>query len=124
MAYYFDGCGYNGGFVVCHVCVASAWWYWPWGFDVSMLEELIRYIMDLETKDFNEKFGKLQSDFENDMDVIENDTLKKVQDHGRCKNYRDLMYYVSDGQKELEKRQMEHFEDVKKFLIKWNQQKQ
>lgn len=88
-----------------------------------LVNTLLDYIKKLEDKDFNEKIEILEKEFENDIKEYEDSAFKDAQNSLKCKNYHDLVSYVSLTEKKKENRDKEFVDVLEMFLIKWEQQK-
>jgi len=89
----------------------------------EMSEEALETIKQLESKEFNEKIKELETDLDNDVKRLQDNCFKHVKMGDGVKNFEDLINTISHCENDVNKRLNEFRKDVKRFLIKWNQQK-
>jgi len=91
--------------------------------NMEMVEISFENIKQLEDKEFNEKIKILEDEYEHDVENIEDDCFKQIKDNGRVKNYDEMMKTLDVCENNVKERYMQYFNDIKRFLIKWNKRK-
>lgn len=90
----------------------------------EMAEEAFDSIKQLESVEFNEKFKVLEDEYESDVKGLQSICFKNIREGVGVKNFEDMIKTIDDCESSVKRRSIQFGKDVKRFLIKWNQQKQ
>lgn len=90
--------------------------------NVDMISESFDNIKELEDEDFNKQIGVLEKDLKKDIESIQNNVFKTIQDSSVTKNLDDVIKCIDQAQERVETRNNRFSKEIKIFMIQWKKQ--